>query len=214
MKKFNLIYVLTLIVFSSCSEDRFIGSGDTISEFRQTNNFNRISSEGTFEVTVTKGSTQSVQIIADDNIINRVQTNVVNGKLKLQLKEGNYSNVHLEAKITVTDLRGVSNSGVGNLYASGITDVDVFEIYNSGSASIYVDGNCRLIDVENEGSGSILAFDMLSESCKIDNTGSGEVEVSCESNLDVTIQGSGNVYYRGTPSININIEGSGSLIKD
>ena len=70
------------------------------------------------------------------------------------------------------------------------------------------------MEIKNEGSGNIFAFDMLANNCKVDNRGSGEVEVTCESNLKVVIEGSGNVYYIGSPVIDVNIKGSGSLINE
>lgn len=213
MKKAVMILVVISSLFG-CSEDEFIGSGDTISEFRYVDFFNEVSSEGTFNVTITKGNEQTVEIIADNNIMQRVRTDVINGKLKLHLADGNYNNVHLEAYITVLDLKEIENSGAGDMHIYNNTDAQIFKAINSGSASIYLEGSCDYLDVQNEGSGSIFAYIMPAENCKIKIEGSGDVEVSCESNLDVRIKGSGSVYYRGNPSINTNISGSGEVIND
>ncbi len=86
--------------------------------------------------------------------------------------------------------------------------------FNYGADNIYIDGTCDNLIKGNEGSGSIFAFGMMSIHGKVDNIGSGEVEVSCESNLDARIEGSGNVYYQGNPTINVHVEESGSLIND
>jgi len=213
MKKVVFIIVV-MSSFLSCSEDRLEGSGDTISELRNVEFFNKVSSEGTFEVTITKGDEQSLEIIANSNIMSRVKTDVVNGKLKLELENGSYTNVHLEAHITVLDLKEVDNTGAGEMTLFNINDVEEMKVKNSGAANIYVDGTCDDLIVNNEGLGSILAFDMLSVDGTVDNRGSGEVEVTCASNLDVNIEGSGNVYYQGNPTINVHVEGSGSLIND
>jgi len=209
--------VIILVVFSSlfgCSEDKFVGSGDTISEFRYVDFFNEVSSEGTFNVTITKSDEQTVEIIADNNIMQRIRTDVINGKLKLHLADGSYNNVHLEAHITVLDLKAVENSGAGNMHIYNNNDEETFKAINSGSASIYLEGSCDYLDILNEGSGSILGYNMLAENCNIKIEGSGDVEVNCESNLDIRIEGSGVVYYRGNPSINTDISGSGEIIND
>ena len=213
MKKLFMI-ITVLITFFGCSEDQFVGSGQTISEFRPVENFDTVSSEGTFNVTITKGTEQSVEIIADNNIMGRVRTDVKNGKLKLSLADGSYRNVHLEAHLTVISLTEIENSGTGDIYVYNNTNIQNFKAFNSGTANIYLEGNCDGLDITNEGSGSIFAFNMPSKSCNIDNEGSGEIEVVCESNLDVKIEGSGNVYYRENPLMNVSISGSGQVIKD
>jgi hypothetical protein len=213
MKKAVMILAAIAILFG-CSEDNFIGSGDTISEFRYVDFFNEVSSEGTFNVTITKGDEQTVEIIADDNIMQHVRTDVINGKLKLHLADGSYNNVHLEAFITVLDLKEIENSGAGDMHIYNNTDVQQFKAINSGSASIYLEGSCNYLDIQNEGSGSIFASVMPAENCHIKIEGSGNVEVNCVSNLDVRIEGSGSVYYRGNPLINTTISGSGKVVND
>jgi len=213
MKKVLLILVVMSSLFG-CSEDTFVGSGYSETEFRQVGYFNSVSSEGTFKVTITKGDEQAVTIIADNNIIGKVRTSVVNEKLKLYLEDGNYRNVHLEAYITVPELRGIENDGDGDMFVYNNTNAESFTLFNRGSANIYLEGSSHLSDIKNEGSGHIFGFDMLSENCIVKNEGSGDIEVACESNLDVSIEGSGNIYYKGHPLINVSVSGSGEVIND
>lgn len=214
MKQFLLFTAVAVATFYSCSEDTLYGSGYTTSEFRTVNDFNKVSSEGTFVVSITKGTEQSVEIIADDNLMHRVKTKVQNGKLKIYLENGNYSNTHLEANITVADLSEVENNGVGHMYVFNATGVSSFKATNTGTANIYIEGSCNDLNIFNEGSGNILAFEMPSDYCKVYNRGSGEIEVNCTSNLDVTIVGSGNIHYVGNPQITAEIEGSGEIVNE
>lgn len=214
MKKIILTLTLITVMLSGCSKDTIEGSGDTQSEFRSVAHFNKVSSEGTFEVTITQGNEQSLEIIADDNIIHRVISKVTDGKLKLYLQDGNYNNIHLQANITVTELTEVKNSGVGNMYVFDTNEVQNFKAMNSGTADIFLQGSCNHLDMNNNGSGNIYAFEMLSDNCKIYNEGAGEIEVNCTSNLDITIVGSGNVHYIGAPQIVASVEGSGEIINE
>ena len=213
MKK-SVMLLLAVATLYCCSEDRFFGSGDTISEIRNVEYFDKVSSEGTFEVIITKGNEQSVEIIADNNILHRVKTDVINGKLKLELENGSYNNVQLEAHITILDVKEVENTGSGKMLLYDITNGEVLKVINSGSANIFLDGSCEDLIVDNEGSGSVFAFDMLSIDGKVNNRGSGDIEVTCGSSLNVDIEGSGNVYYHGNPTIQVSVQGSGSLIND
>ncbi|MBP0904068.1 head GIN domain-containing protein [Mariniflexile gromovii] len=213
MKNIGIISIFVLS-FLGCSSDTFVGSGDTISEIRQVANFSKVSSEGMFEVYITKGNEQSVEIIADDNIMHRVKTKVSNGKLKLHLLDGNYNNTHLKAYITVKNLSQVENFGAGDIHLFNNYEVEVFKVINSGSASVFLEGSCEFLDIRNEGSGNIFAYEMEGSKVSTKTIGAGDIEVTCKSQLFVKIEGSGSLYYRGAPLISTNISGSGKVIND
>ncbi|MDN3725337.1 head GIN domain-containing protein [Aequorivita sp. SDUM287046] len=214
MRKTASIIVLLIAIFSfsGCYEEGIIGSGVTVTEIRQVDAFDKIASEGVFQVFFSQAEAQSVKIVADNNIMHRVKTEVVNGRLKLYMADGKYNKVNLQAHIKVRDLKEIENSGAGDMYIENIIRNGTFKSSNSGSGNIYLDGNCTFLDIKNEGSGNTLAFDMPAESCKINLEGSGDVEVTCISDLRINLEGSGNVYYKGYPSIHSNISGSGRVI--
>jgi len=215
MKHSVAIHILILFtLFLSCTTDDDInGSGNLITESREVDVFSKVSSEGVFDVVITQGSPQSVEITADDNIMNRVRTKVINDELQLYLDDDyNYSGITIQAKISAEDLNGIMNSGVGNMDISNVNENEAFSIDNFGTGNITIEGSAASLNVLNEGTGNISAFDFFVENCSIDIEGSGFVQISCSDNLDINIEGSGNVYYKGNPSINTNISGTGSVI--
>ena len=206
--------IFLLISISSCSDDTIIGSGDITSEFRNVANFSKVSSEGIFVVNIIQGSSQSVEIIADNNILSKVKSKVVNDELRLYLDNNTFNNISLEANITVTRLNSLKNSGAGNMYVRNIDEPGEFRINNSGSADILIQGSATSFNIKNEGSGSIEGFDFFVNDCNVEIDGSGNVKVSCTDNLKVDIDGSGSVYYIGNPTIDADISGSGQVIND
>lgn len=214
MKRITTILVFLSVGFTiiGCSADDVLGSGITATEFRNVASFEKVSSEGIFKVYLSEGEGQSVKIIADNNVLHRVKTEVKNGKLRLYLLDGTYNKVNLEAHIKVRRLKEMENSGSGDVYINNIRQNGTFKTLNSGSGNIYLNGYCTFLDINNEGSGNILAFEMPTDSCKIKTEGSGDVEVNCKSDLRVQIEGSGNVYYKGEPTIDSTISGSGRII--
>ena len=81
-------FLVIFMLFISCDTDETInGSGNLITETRGATPFTKVSSEGVFEVTINQGATQSVEITADDNVIGRVKTRVVNDELQLYLDD-------------------------------------------------------------------------------------------------------------------------------
>ena len=205
--------VLLLALISSCSRDTITGSGDLTSEFRNVANFTKVSSEGIFEVTITQGTSQSIEIIADDNIMHKVKTKVVNNELRLYLDDDNsYRDINLQANIAVPRVNGIKNSGAGNVTIYDVMEDGSFNVFNSGSGNISIDGYAESLSIKNEGSGNFYGFLFDINICNVDISGSGNGEVSCVDNLDIHIKGSGDVYYLGSPSIEADISGSGKII--
>lgn len=203
----------SIMFLASCTDDDKInGSGNLITETREVNEFTRVSSEGVFEVNITDDASQSVEATADDNVMQYVKTTVSSNQLSLYLKDGNYGNITLSANIKVADLNGIINSGTGNIKAYNVDEEAEFNVVNSGTANITIQGESDGLEVMNEGTGNFKGFDFEVNSCQVENIGSGDIEVNCNEALDIKISGTGNVYYKGHPSINVNISGSGKVI--
>lgn len=207
-----LVIAIAIIAITSCSKDNYTGSGNTISEFRNVDAFTKISSSGTFILNITQGPTQSVEIIADDNIIGKVLTKVSNDQLELYLEDGNYKNTYLEANITIPDLKGIKNEGTGDVTVFELQHTGTMEIENIGSGNISIAGYTDNLIIENEGSGTINCSEFMAANVDLRIEGSGDCEVYCTESLNVSIEGSANVYYKGSPTINANISGSGKVI--
>lgn len=205
---------LSLGALSSCSKDVIVGSGEIISETREVDLFNKVRSEGVFRVTITRGEVQSVEITGDNNILGKVRTQVTNGELRLFLDQDyNYGEMHLQADITVTRINGLKNYGTGEIHVFGVDEPGHFELLNSGTGPIYIEGGASSLEVFNEGSGDIHAFGFNVLACNATLIGSGDLEIACSESLRAFMEGSGDIYYLGTPTIEATIEGSGKIIR-
>ena len=211
MRKLFLI-AITAITLASCSKDDYTGSGNSVSEFRDVNLFTKISSEGTFVVNITQGAAQSLEVIADDNIINRVKTTVSNDQLKIYLEDGNYKKTYLEVNITVADLHSIQNEGTGDITVFEFLSAGNMDIENTGSGNISIAGFVDHLNIQNEGSGTINCSEYMAANVEVRIEGSGDCEVHCTESLNVIIEGSANVYYKGSPVIDISVSGSGQVI--
>lgn len=235
MCKPRLILILLLLVailtVTSCSG--FIrGSGDLITETRQVNNFDRITLDGSGEVIITQGGSESLTIETDDNVMEHVKAEVEGGMLKLGFKEGVnlispsrlifYVGVDdltelaisgsgdIESKMIETESLEASISGSGKVRVTNLAAGEV-KARISGSGEIDLAGEASVQDVSISGSGEYLAGDMCSELVKVNTSGSGNAIVCATETLEVNISGSGSVNYFGRPSINSSGSGSGDL---
>lgn len=193
-------------------QDTIEGSGSSISEIRNVTEFTKVSSEGVFEVTVTHGNSQSAEITANDNIIQRLKTEVVDNELRLYLDDRNYKDISLKANIVAERINSIKNTGIGDFVISNVDENGNFNISNSGTGNISITGNAESLTLENVGDGKFNGFEFIVLNCSAKIIGSGDCEVHPISTLNVDIEGSGDVYYKGTPAIEANIAGSGKVI--
>lgn len=216
MKNINKIYsviILSILCLTSCSDDTVFGSGNMVSQLRDVEKFSKLSNTGAIDVNIIHGDTQEVEIIADNNIIGFVKTEVNNDQLNIYLNDMyDYSDIQIRANIVLSELTKLKNTGTGRITVDGIANDEGFEIYNEGSGKITLNGNTKILKMKIKGSGDISSFALNSESCETDITGSGNAEVHCTKNLNVKIEGSGNVYFKGSPEIDFTVNGSGQVI--
>ena len=224
---------------SSCKKDKWPyctkANGKMTTETRSVDAFTKIEVQGEGDVylyQITKETSPSIEIEASENIMDRIKTDVKNGKLIID-SDCIRGNEKMNFTIYVSDLSAMSISGSGSattmtpftvndldleIDGSGDMDMDVtgdnMTCDISGSGDIKLNGSANDLDIKIDGSGDIHAYDLETQDCFIDISGSGNCEVFVNGELDVKISGSGNVYYDGTPtSFNTDISGSGDVNK-
>jgi hypothetical protein len=204
--------VAVLLVVAGCSV--VSGSGQTKTESRQVSGFTKIDLAGVGEVTITQGSTESLTVEADDNVLPVLTSKVSDSTLRLGTKPRTTVRTRspIRYRVTVKDLTGISMSGSGSVIAKGVR-VPALRVDMSGSGTINLSGSADKQDIEMSGSGRYEAAELSSQEVTVEISGSGEVAVSVSRALKVDISGSGRVTYSGDPSVDQDISGSGKLIK-
>jgi len=240
-KKKSLLFLLSLVVIltlTACNTGLRVikGSGNVITETRQVSNFDSIELSGSGEVILTQGSSESLTIETDDNVMEYIEAKVENGTLKLGLVTGFPTGVNIQTYtrlifyVSANNLTGLSTSGSGqietdnieadrlDLSVSGsgtiqITDLLASELRAdiSGSGGINLGGDVAVQDVDVSGSGNYEAGEVCSASVKVSVSGSGNAIVCAIETLDASVSGSGNVNYYGSPEINVSDSGSGNV---
>ena len=221
-----------LLVMNSC--DKVKGKGDVVSEFRNISGFTAIGLAMEGDLFFTPDSVFSVEIQAQQNIIDVIETPVEGGKLVLKLKDhtilGNHKNIRFY--IHAPDINNLDISGSGGITANALMDEPELSYGISGSGNINLSdvssnqingnisgsgsmtGSAGETDYESlkiSGSGNIDFLYVMADSVFVTISGSGDVKVHAVKYLEVTISGSGNVMYDGNPVINQHISGSGNV---
>lgn len=229
-----LFSLVALFALTGCDKDLICvkGSGEKVVQEIPMESFDAIELSIGADVELTQGERQYVEIEGQQDIIDNIKLDVTNGVWKIKHKKCVLTHKDVTIRITLPELTSVKISGSGDvittntftglddldLKISGSGDMDVaaeantldLKISGSGNIDLYGFANAQSIDVS--GSGDINSFEFPVSSCDIDIHGSGNCEVTVESNLDVKISGSGDVYYKGNPAIDVQMSGSGNLI--
>lgn len=236
MKKavlFMLLAVMGLVTLSSC--EKMEGEGPLTTEVRDLQGFRSVSSSIGGRVYYKIGSTYRVEVEAQRNILEVLQTRLVGTELVVKIKDGVNIRSHEPITVTITApvLEAVNLSGSGDLEVQGMVQADNLSLRVSGSGNILT-GEMQIADkltATISGSGNIITGtgSVVNESLRVSGSGhidlrtlqgkhavaeisgSGHIKLRLSETLDATISGSGSIFYAGTPQVSTHISGSGSV---
>jgi hypothetical protein len=234
MKRAALTFALLslLLVINSCNKVK--GKGEVVSETRNVTGFTSISLSMEGDVYFTPDSVYSIEIQAQQNILDVIESQVEGGVLVLKIQDHTVLGNHDPIRIYVhaPSINGLDVSGSGNISAGEVMDQPDLNYNISGSGNITVaavkskqlygrisgsgnitssSGTSDYATLTISGSGNLNFQDVMADTVYVTISGSGDVTAYAVKYLDVTISGSGNVRYNGNPVINMHISGSGNV---
>ena len=187
------------------------GSGNIISESRELNNFTSIILLGSIDVNIKTSESNNCVVVADDNLIPYIKTEVVNNKLNISLNESYSSEEKLVVNINTPNYDEVSLSGSGNINILDFKNNNL-SLNISGSGNITGNGEVETLVVKINGSGNLMSKEIKSKFATITINGSGDAEVFASDSISAKINGSGNIEYFGNPeNVDSIINGSGDI---
>jgi hypothetical protein len=236
MKNLSVVLLLAAVLFIFPSCKKVVGEGPMVTQTRTVGNFTGISSEMSGKVNFAIAPEYKVEITAQQNILDVLNTNVVNGVLHIDFKNNvrvrehedllinitapsadyfrlsGSGNMNVQGDITANNLK-VTLSGSGDITVQNAVIVDKIDTDISGSGNISIaDGSAVNEDVDISGSGKVEMAGVAAQNAVTHTSGSGDVKLALSTNLDAHISGSGSVFYHGNPIISTHISGSGRVI--
>jgi hypothetical protein len=241
MKKNYLVHITLLVsiafLLSACSFGLLPqrGSGNLVTESRDVSGFSKIELNGAGQLKITQGSTESLEIRAEDNILPELTSKVEGSTLILGYKNLSWlrnlvPNKEIVYTLTVIDLTEITFNGAGDLQINSL-DTASLELTINGAGNIKIDGlmadslSARIagagsMDIAGEvqsqtitieGAGNYQAGDLMSQTATINVSGLGNSTLWVTDSLDVTISGGGSVDYYGNPSLTQDVSGIGNI---
>ena len=206
MKRVSLFLVVagltTMVTFGQKRETRSVSS------------FTGIDASSVFNITVTKGGTESLIIEADDAVMPYVRSEVRNGVLHLYLERGSDKKVKniktLKATVVMKNLDKVSLSGACKFTAHDRFTSDRFKGDCSGASSMMVNLNTGQLDIDASGASKIQVKANMTGDAKLDVSGTSKIHGELKAgNVRINASGVSSIELTGSAS-DIKIDASGT----
>jgi Putative auto-transporter adhesin, head GIN domain len=231
MKQIAYIFFL-LILLGSCRYKT--GSGNIISETRSTGNFDGISVGGGFDVEVKIGTTTTVMVEADDNIMKYIETTVSGNTLKIRTEDmNNYSDVHMKIFITAPAIKRIKASASAEVDVMDVlagtdqltfgassganikAEVDAPQVSAdvSSGASINLKGKTKTYSAEASSGAEIRSGELLSENTTVKVSSGASATVHASVSLTANASSGASVTYTGGATVNQSVSSGGSVSK-
>jgi len=213
--------------------ERIQGSGKLVKQTRTLGHFTGLATSVSGDIEVRVGTTESITIETDDNILPQLETVVEQGTLRIRPVKRNLQLDTRRMKM-VLQVRGLDHISVAG---SGSVDADVLRgervqldiggsgninlrqldgktvaVAVGGSGDLRVNGGkAERLQVSIGGSGEVQAGKLAARDVSVSIGGSGQATVWATQALSVSVAGSGDVEYYGDPQVSKNVLGSGSV---
>ena len=233
------LLILSVFILSACQILPWFGarrgSGNLTTEMRQVTDFEAIRLDGAGRVEISQGTTPSLEIQAEDNLINLLTSDVQDNTLVLGYDEDGWRRTIIPTRninytLTVTDLSSLVLNGAADIRIHSLqTDTLFIEINGAGNivienlsaenlrvnlagtGSINISGTATDQVINIDGAGNYQGPDLQTQSTSININGLGNGTVWAAETLQVTIAGGGNVSYYGSPQVSQEITGLGQV---
>jgi len=206
-----LVPILATLTLGCGSSDSCVsGSGPIVSQTLDLSALTGVDFQAAGEVTLVPGTTQQVMVRAEQNVIDLLNRDVINGIWEIGFAECVQNVSEFRVDIVIPELDNVELSGAGTINAE--TNSTEVEVSLSGAGTITISGESTRQQVTLDGSGTIEAFGLVTDETSVLLSGEGTVNVTANEKLNVDLSGAGAVLYKGDPQLDIRISGAGNVV--
>ena len=211
------------------------GSGISVTETYDFENFDIISSNHAFEVTITRSPQYSVVVEIDQNFLPYFEIDQFGSRLRFDLDSDVSFDIDdhaMRVNITMPEIREISGHVVSRIDITGFetqghVNVDLsaasslrgdlvagsLDVHLSGASSMILEGSATDLDLHVSGASSADLFDFPVVNADVHASGASSARVDVSGRLDAEANGVSSIYYRGNPELgSINSSGFSSII--
>ena len=203
-----LIGVLSAMNCSIGNSSGVQGSGNTKSEKREVSGFTKVEGGGAIILEIVAQKDFSVEVEADDNLLQYIKTEISGDTLKVFTKDRISPRNKLVVKISMPEFTALDVSGASGATVSNVK-TDSLKLEASGASKIKIDGEANSLESEATGASKIDAEGLKVENADVEANGASNTTVSATNELKANASGASTIYYTGEPK-NISPKSSGA----
>jgi hypothetical protein len=218
-----------------------MSNAELIQEVREVSDFQRVTFAGFGELRISQGEEESLTVEAPAEILSRIKTDVVDGRLVIRVSRHwldwvgdllnvGFSGIRVRFELKLKTLEHLAITGAARviaddlkadtlgieLHGTGEVKVDSLEANSlsvtlPGAGLVRVSGEVGAQTVTLSGAASYEAGKLKSDKAQVAIEGVGSATVWAEGQLDATIRGVGSISYYGAPNVNKQVMGPGAI---
>jgi hypothetical protein len=206
-------------------------TGPVVSETRPLEPIRGIEAGGGAEMTIVRSEVSQITIETQQNILDRIKTEVRGGILYITL-DGWINNANIKYRVEMPELSTLSLSGAvqvrvetpfegvdaafelsggSNLKTAGMAYRSV-NMDMSGGSQATLSGSTERLDADLSGGAQLFAFDLMTQQATVECSGGAQVECFPAQSLDADVSGGARVEYKGSPSVSQQVSGGGAIV--
>lgn len=209
------------------------GSGNIKTEDRVAGSFTTLKVSSGIDVFITQGDTESIRVIADDNLLKFIRTEIYDNTLTISSRAFIRKARSKEVHIVYKKLDEINISSAGDVEGINRLTADELDINMSsaGDLNLEVEARSINIDISSAGNatlsgkvdelqadlssvGDLDAFDLSARKARVNASSAGNARICASEEVDLNASSAGDIHYKGDPkTININKSSAGSIIK-
>jgi hypothetical protein len=183
-------------------------------QVRSVTPFKGISVHGPVSLTVEAGKSYSLKVYGDPRFIERVTSEVVDGELRLDMKDSKRNSIESSDRVVVTmpALQTFKGEGAGVMRLNNVRG-ERLDVNYRGAGRLAIDGEVRELRLRAQGVGEVDTKALLAREADVSFEGIGSVNIYAKEKLNANVRGMGNLTYYGNPRVvNKSVSGIGSVV--
>jgi len=219
ISEITYIILITGLILQSCvySNGNF---GPNVEEERNVGNFNALRVSSGIDITLIQGEQTKLIIIASENIIDNVESEVIGDELRLSVDRGWFRRGRVEALVTFVELESLDVSAGSDVESEGQLKFEDIEIMASSGSDIKLSlvgnevslrtssgsdanlaGNAQHFFAKASSGSDIDAYDFEVENVVLELSSGSDVKAWVTGSLKVNASSGSDVYYKGEPQV-------------
>ncbi len=228
-----IIFVPLLLVLGCYWDmpEKISGNGNVITEERNVQEFSGISVSSGIDVYITQGDRVSLEVEADENILEAILTEANNNTLKIYTQKNIQRAKSKKVYLTYVNLDKIDISSAGDVKGRNTLTADKLHIRLSSAGDLKLDVVANEIDINISSSGNatlsgttgylkaglssagdLNAFDLEAKTGDVNVSSAGDAKVFITEEASFSSNSAGDIIYKGEPRIkNISTSSAGSI---